>query len=578
MNHHRAPENFIAVFSLVLAGLTWTTFSIQANPLPQDNQTPPLKINGLFESIESFEIRPGTEEIKNMTISRLTPHGSVVRKGQKIFWFQTDAIDKQIEEARLELELAEKNHQEAQARHQQFLALQQLDQSTAERSWQQAQQDHEYYLRVDREFRRRSAEVSLKFSRAALENAEEELNQLEKMYRSDDLTEESEEIVLKRSRQAVDDARFRFESAENQFNRTINEILPRGEEEQKDRFQRAEITYQATIGDLQRNLEKREIEMQKQNLKFAEQQQKFQQLLADREKMLLKAPRDGVLVYGNLVRGALTDKAATIDVGKTVAADQVIATIIPPGPMQVRLTVSETEWQRIAPEMEVEVIANTHPGQPMKGEVFSISSIPFAPNKFDCIVRFRAGKLGDKLIPTTGCQVVFNPAVDSPSAPPAAQPAAASPVPGNNGEAVADPATADEEAMEVAQPPAAEANADSDSNSETKQSEAESAVPPKTDPISGLWDGTVMVAGQKVAEFEMNLTLNADDTVSGNLATEGESIEIREGKYDRNGNQLKCSIQSPMGNLNLEFKLQEPEMIAQVEAEGVVLTIRAVRR
>jgi HlyD family secretion protein len=577
MNQHQAPAKFKLFFLLALIGLALATSSSQARPGIQDDKMPPLKISGVLESIQSFEIKPGTEQVKTLTISRLIPHGSVVKKGQKIFWFQSEALDKQIEEARLDLGLAEKNHQEAEARHQQFLALQKLDQGAAERNWKQAQQENEYYQRVDREFRRRSAEVSLKFSRAAMENAEEELNQLEKMYRSDDLTEESEEIVLKRSRQAVEDARFRFESAQNQFNRTINETLPRGDEEQEDRFKRAEITYQTTISDIQRNLEKREIEMQKQNLKFAEQQEKLQQLLADREKMVLKASRDGILVYGNLAKGALTDKVATIDVGKTVAADQVIATIIPQGPMQVRLTVSEAEWHRIAPEMEVEVIANTHPGHSMKGEVFSISAIPFAPNKFDCIVKFRAGKLGDKLIPTTGCHVVFSPDADSPTGPPA-QPTAATSIPVNNGEAIVDPATADEEAMEIAQPPAAQAAADSDANSNTMQSVKETAIPPKTDPISGLWDGTVMVAGQKVAEFEMNLTLNADDTVSGNLATEGQSIEITEGKFDRNSNQLKFSIQSPVGNLNPEFKLQDMEMIAQVETEGVILTIRAVRR
>ena len=51
---------------------------------------------------------------------------------------------------------------------------------------------------MERPFTLKSTEFSLKMTKEKLEYEEEELRQLEKMYKADDITEETEAIVLKR--------------------------------------------------------------------------------------------------------------------------------------------------------------------------------------------------------------------------------------------------------------------------------------------------------------------------------------------------------------------------------------------
>ena len=51
----------------------------------------------------------------------------------------------------------------------------------------------------------------------------EELNQLKKMYEADDLTEETEEIIIQRAQNDVDQAKF-VESARKNF-KEFNEVL-----------------------------------------------------------------------------------------------------------------------------------------------------------------------------------------------------------------------------------------------------------------------------------------------------------------------------------------------------------------
>ena len=65
--------------------------------------------------------------------------------------------------------------------------------------------DLKRFLENDIDLTKRSAANSLKSSEQTLEYQLEELKQLEKMYKEDDLTEETEEIVLKRQRDAVEE-------------------------------------------------------------------------------------------------------------------------------------------------------------------------------------------------------------------------------------------------------------------------------------------------------------------------------------------------------------------------------------
>ena len=60
-----------------------------------------------------------------------------------------------------------------------------------------------------------------------LEYVQEELKQLEKMYKADDLTEETEEIVLKRARNNVDQMKFFTEMVKYEHDRDKEIDLPR---------------------------------------------------------------------------------------------------------------------------------------------------------------------------------------------------------------------------------------------------------------------------------------------------------------------------------------------------------------
>ena len=131
-------------------------------------------------------------------------------------------LDKQIKEAEIELRLAQLKLDDDEYAHEQFLETQKLDRAAAELARKKAQQDYDNFVQVDRERQIKSAAYNLKSSQSTLENAKEELEQLEQMYKEDDLTEESEEIVLKRAKQSVEFAEYRLEGDRNPIRNALS--------------------------------------------------------------------------------------------------------------------------------------------------------------------------------------------------------------------------------------------------------------------------------------------------------------------------------------------------------------------
>ncbi len=95
------------------------------------------------------------------------------------------------------------------------------------------------------------------------------------MYKADDLTEETEEIVLKRQRNDVERSRFYVKSAELRFKKTMETDIERDEQQLVEAAQRAELALAKTSIALPVQLEKQEIERKKQQLTDQRAQEKL---------------------------------------------------------------------------------------------------------------------------------------------------------------------------------------------------------------------------------------------------------------------------------------------------------------
>jgi hypothetical protein len=370
-----------------------------------DSGTASIKLSGVIEAVNAYEVSADTEQIESFTIERLVPHGTNIKAGQNIVWFDSEPITEKMKAAEIEMRLATIAMEEQEFNHKQFVASQKLERSAAERAWKSAQQSYNNFVKVDRERTIKTQENSLKGSLASLENTKEELEQLQQMYDADELTEESEEIVLKRAKRAVESAEFRHQNAVIASDRAIKQTLPRTIAEQDATFTRAEHAHAKAVRDIAVASTRGQIEISKKREAHIKAQKKHEELKAERKKVALTSSIAGIVVHGKLTRGKLSDKPSPLKKGSTVTGNQVIATVLNPGKLQVRLDLDQQKLPVVKPGAKCTIQVPGLAGFKANGTVKSVSAIPYAGSKYDCVVSFSAGK--QNLPPMMACDVIF---------------------------------------------------------------------------------------------------------------------------------------------------------------------------
>ena len=187
---------------LTLALICACTLSLQAEEhtvteRPFHTETT-LDAGFLPASATAISIQP--ETWADFTITSVVPQGAIVKKGDTLIGIETKHIDKNIAEA--EQARASAALTLAQAKHD----LAQLEMITPrslanhERAEKEATENLAWYTEIGHPNEIEATKRSVKKAEFSLAYQQEELKQLLKMYAEDDKTEETEEIILKRTR------------------------------------------------------------------------------------------------------------------------------------------------------------------------------------------------------------------------------------------------------------------------------------------------------------------------------------------------------------------------------------------
>lgn len=160
----------------------------------------------------------------------------------------------------------------------------------------------------------------------------EELNQLIKMYKDDQVAEDTEEIILKRLKNEVGESEFFVQGAKmiSELNklRTINRM---GED-----FQSAvdskKLDLKAVKAQADFDVEAKQQALTSSEVALKRTQQKYDDFVSDRAMAEFKAPTDGIFIYGGYVGDKwMTNSIATkLCPGGKLSPYDKIGTIVPP--------------------------------------------------------------------------------------------------------------------------------------------------------------------------------------------------------------------------------------------------------
>ena len=307
---------------------------------------PKVQLDAVFESLEMAPVKLETKAWTDLTVLEAVAHGARVKKGQTLVKLDTEKLVEQIKEQELDAPAAVIALETAVAELNNLEETTPLKLDAAKRSHRVASEELAYYESTGRPQREKNSRFNLKSAEQRLEGAREELRQLEKMYKADDLTEETEEIILKRQKFAVEATELSLESTRLMVDRDFKTLIPREQETYKATKKDQDYALALSDKTLPKALTKKRLDLDKLKRDQKKTDKKLIDLKKDLESMSITAPADGIVYYGACENGKWTSGGIVakklLPTGK-LTANEVFITIVNPARMQLRATATEAD-------------------------------------------------------------------------------------------------------------------------------------------------------------------------------------------------------------------------------------------
>lgn len=366
---------------------------------------------GVFIGSNFDEIQLNPKAWSTLKIVSVVPHGSSVMEGDPILVLETEDLDKAIEKAETSLISSTLALRLANDELRFMKESTAMDLESVNRSAKEAESDLAYYLETQEAEDLKSAELNLKFAQYNLEYAQEELEQLEKMYAADDLTEESEEIVLLRTRRQVEMAQRSVETAQLRRDRQIAELIPREKLNMQDRQARSALKQAESVITLPLMIRKKELDVEQMQVDLEEKKLKLAEMKEDRALMTVTAPRSGIVFYGRHTHGKwpeVSTREKQLVPGGAATANSVLMTIVDPETLMVLADLSESQLGEVANNQLAVVIPNSFVADRIPGQVASVEGVAASDGSYKATLRIkRGGDTNDQLVPGMTCSIVI---------------------------------------------------------------------------------------------------------------------------------------------------------------------------
>ena len=239
-------------------------------------------------------------------ILEIAAHGAKVAKGQVLVRFDAESIDQKLVDSRRALESGALTLAQAEQ------DLKHLEETSPHRlaalrlSAEIAKEENRYFTQTRRKASEDAAAQALERRKQMLANQQEELKQLAKMYDADDLTEDTEEIILTRQKDDVAAAEFALRMEVLDHRRNLEVTLPREAISLSNNERDTAIALLKAEQDTPRSIALKKLEIAALKTAAEREKQVLADLEHDRSLFEFKAPAAGWFYHGPIENGRWT--------------------------------------------------------------------------------------------------------------------------------------------------------------------------------------------------------------------------------------------------------------------------------
>lgn len=372
----------------------------------------PLKIEeeltGVFVATEMQEIAVRPDTWSRFVVLESVKHGTEVKKGELLVRFEDEQIEDRLADESIALRLDELSLMLAEKETPREEKMLDLAYREAKRNYAQLLEDHKYYLQTDRPFAERIAKYRFDSAKEDLESQREELAQLKKMYEADELTEETEAIVLRRQEFEVNTAELMMELQTASRDYTLNVSLPRNDLTYATGLESAKLALERAKTARELGVTRGKYELEKKREEHAKSVRTNAKLLGDRALMEIHAPVEGTVYYGRCIDGKwgeISSLSSKLVPYGTIPPNTVIMTIVNQRPLYVATDLSEKDFSEFKVGLDAVITPSADEDVEIIGKVKSLAGIPSASRKFEMQFDLGASELPEWLVAGMSCTI-----------------------------------------------------------------------------------------------------------------------------------------------------------------------------
>jgi len=380
-------------------------------PKPHQVERKPLKIEAeigaIFVAREMEEVSLRPETWSSFKVVEAVAHGSQVKKGDVLVRFDDEKIEKELAEKALDQQLGELAMMREEEEFPREKKLMELKFEEAKRKHEELLEDYEYYQTTDRPFFVEITNYRFQEAEESLASQEEELEQLEKMYEADELTEETEAIVLRRQRFEVETARLILKLQTADRDHALNVQLPRRDTVYANLLVEAELELKQSKTAKENGITRGRYELEKKRAARTSSVERHSKLVSDSSLMEIRAPVDGTVYYGKSVDGKwseVTSYKTKLKPFGTVTPNKVLMTIVQQRPLVVRAVLTEKELPDFRSGLTATLVPAGDKDLELPGKVTEVSAIPGGNKKFVALLEVDAAQAPEWLVAGMTCK------------------------------------------------------------------------------------------------------------------------------------------------------------------------------
>lgn len=295
-----------------------------------------------------------------LLVLEAAPQGTPVAAGDPIVQLDTTAIDGQIASAELELQSAQVKHDGLLERHRIAEEAAQAKLARSRTDLGRAQMALEGYETFEVAFDKRGDDLSAQRERARVDDQVDELGQLEAMYNADELTDATEDIVLKREQRNLnllkeatalseDQRKYRNDFGRKMDRERRQETVAQ-EQLEVDHLVRTQTTEEASRVDART----------RSSAELTKKSERLTKLRADRDLFTVAAPHAGTVLHGHSEQYRPGASPTWLERASEVRARRTFALVMHPGKLAVAVDLPESRLTALGDGTTVQL-------QPMSG-------------------------------------------------------------------------------------------------------------------------------------------------------------------------------------------------------------------